>query len=49
MRRLSRARLTARLREERGAVALMVALMVVPLIGCGAIATGASGIQLRLQ
>jgi len=38
MRRLTRRLGPARLGEERGAVAVLVALLLVPLLGCGAIA-----------
>lgn len=53
MRRLTparlRPRLTARLREERGAVAVVVALMMVPLLGCAAIAVDVAAVRAEQQ
>jgi Flp pilus assembly protein TadG len=49
MRRLSPARLTARLREERGAVAVIVALMMVPLLGCAALAVDIAAVHAEQQ
>ena len=53
MRRLTparlRSRLTARLREERGAVAVVVALMMVPLLGCAAIAVDVAAVRAEQQ
>jgi Flp pilus assembly protein TadG len=45
MRRLTR----ARLREERGAVAVIVALMIVPLLGCAALAVDVAAVHAEQQ
>jgi Flp pilus assembly protein TadG len=49
MRRLSRVGPIARLREERGAVAVVVALMMVPLLGCAAIAVDVAAVRAEQQ